>query len=82
MSVLQNEGYDVHALDFLGQGRSSKPFYLGEKLPSVPGDYDADATPSGMVIGKTSNAKVEYSITYGQTWLTITPVIVNWMTSC
>ena len=62
MSVLHNEGYDVHALDFLGQGRSSKPFYLGEKLPSVPGDYDADATPSGMVIGKTSNAKVEYSI--------------------
>jgi pimeloyl-ACP methyl ester carboxylesterase len=60
MSVLHNEGYDVHALDFLGQGRSSKPFYLGEKIPSVPGDYDADATPSGMVIGKTSNAKVEY----------------------
>lgn len=31
MSVLQNKGYDVHALDLLGQGRSSKPFSVDEE---------------------------------------------------
>ncbi len=62
ISVLQKGGYDVHALDLLGQGRSSKPFHSGEKSPSVSGDCDAGATSSGMAMGKISNAKVEYSI--------------------
>ena len=62
MSVLQKEGYDVHALDLLGQGRSSKPIYLGENSSSVPFKYDVDATPPGMEMGKSSNKNVEYSI--------------------
>jgi pimeloyl-ACP methyl ester carboxylesterase len=62
MSVLQKEGYDVHALDLLGQGRSSKPIYLGENASSMPFKYDVDATPLGMVMGKSSNRNEEYSI--------------------
>jgi pimeloyl-ACP methyl ester carboxylesterase len=62
MSVLQREGYDVHALDLLGQGRSSKPVYLGENSSSMPFEYDVDETPPGMVMGNHSNTNVEYSI--------------------
>ena len=62
MSVLQKEGYDVHALDLLGQGRSSKPVYLGENSSSMPFEYDVDETPPGMVMGNHSNTNVEYSI--------------------
>ncbi|KAL7536570.1 hypothetical protein ACHAXR_007244 [Thalassiosira sp. AJA248-18] len=65
MSVLQSEGYDVHALDLLGQGRSSKP------LPSKPfeGLYSADegvsdtnSEVSVMKMGENTDTKVEYSI--------------------
>jgi pimeloyl-ACP methyl ester carboxylesterase len=70
MSVLQGEGYDVHALDMLGQGRSSKPIRSGggssppSTMPYDSGDGvdDAKMTSGGMVMGRSTNANVEYSI--------------------
>lgn len=60
MSVLEQEGYDVHALDLLGQGRSSKPVYSGDNL--VPTNDLDDVPLSGMIMGKNTNANVHYSI--------------------
>ncbi|KAL3817671.1 hypothetical protein ACHAXA_002820 [Cyclostephanos tholiformis] len=59
MSALRGEGYDVHALDLLGQGRSSKPVCSGGNSPpsSTP-----TTPPGGIVMGKSMNATVEYSI--------------------
>ncbi|KAL7470030.1 hypothetical protein ACHAXS_010278 [Conticribra weissflogii] len=59
--TLQSEGYEVHALDLLGQGRSSKP------VPAETGtdDTDSEKTASSslpMEMGVNTNEKVEYSI--------------------
>lgn len=72
MSVLQEEGYDVHALDLLGQGRSSKPYSFEEedvsstplyRLYSKNEDEDnKDATSSVTEMGNNTNTQVEYSI--------------------
>lgn len=60
MSVLEQEGYDIHVLDFLGQGRSSKPVYSGDNL--VPTNDLNDVPLSGMIMGKNTNINVHYSI--------------------
>ena len=65
MSILDQEGkYDIHALDFLGQGRSSKPIYSGDGYNLVPtSDINDDVSSSGMMImGKNTNSNVHYSI--------------------
>lgn len=70
MSVLQGEGYDVHALDMLGQGRSSKPICSGggssppSTMPYVSGVHvdDSKVTSGGTVMGRSTNENVEYSI--------------------
>lgn len=36
MTKLQNEGFEVHALDMLGQGRSSKPYYAQDDDDGSP----------------------------------------------
>mmetsp|Transcript_87 Transcript_87/g.189 ORF Transcript_87/g.189 Transcript_87/m.189 type:complete len:431 (+) Transcript_87:87-1379(+) len=65
MSVLHSEGYDVHALDLLGQGRSSKPFsaqaYPSSDLTDVEG-VNGDSNAQRMEMGKNTNTIVEYSI--------------------
>lgn len=65
MKRLQNEGFEVHALDLLGQGRSSKPV----PSPLKDGDDDDDEgcgddhrSSTKMTMGKNTNTKVEYSI--------------------
>ena len=59
MNVLHSEGYDVHALDFLGQGRSSKPYAIDE----YPTDgFDDNYERSPFELGENGNTKVEYSI--------------------
>ena len=59
MSVLQSEGHDVHALDLLGQGRSSKPFPIEEGASE---NGDSDEVDAAFEIGKNTGTKVEYSI--------------------
>ena len=56
MAVLENEGYDVHALDMLGLGRSSKPFPAEEASSQENKDIPV------MEMGKNTDTKVEYSI--------------------
>lgn len=73
MVVLQNGGYDVHALDLLGQGRSSKPslildaeeeggrlfgFWKNDGKGNQPDEQQFDIP----TMGKNSNTTVEYSI--------------------
>jgi pimeloyl-ACP methyl ester carboxylesterase len=64
MSILEQEGkYDIHALDFLGQGRSSKPIYSGDDNNLVStNDINDDIPSSGMIMGKNTNSNVHYSI--------------------
>lgn len=61
MDVLQAEGYDVHALDFLGQGRSSKPVVAESTVDEGVSTSD-DPIAAGMRMGRNTNAKVDYSI--------------------
>jgi pimeloyl-ACP methyl ester carboxylesterase len=72
MLVLQDGGYEVHSLDFLGQGRSSKPFVTegdgrismksiwkngdGKVVDPNENQYDIQS------MGKNSHTSVEYSI--------------------
>ena len=75
METLQNEGFEVHALDLLGQGRSSKPYYrtkddggLAKKFPYklYPKDsavnIAAEEETSPIAMGANTNSKVKYSI--------------------
>ena len=75
MEILQNEGFEVHALDLLGQGRSSKPYLrrthdddgpatfpykLYPKEPAV--DIAAEKETSPLSMGRNTNSKINYSI--------------------
>ena len=73
MEILQNEGFEVHALDLLGQGRSSKPYCrtrddgpvkfpykLYPKDPAV--NIAAEEVTSPTSMGKNTNTKINYSI--------------------
>jgi pimeloyl-ACP methyl ester carboxylesterase len=63
LSVLEQEGkYDIHALDFIGQGRSSKPVYSGDNNLVPTNNLNDDVTSSGMIMGRNTNINVHYSI--------------------
>jgi pimeloyl-ACP methyl ester carboxylesterase len=72
MTTLQNEGFEVHALDLLGQGRSSMPFYVqgdGDKkrfpyklYPKQPSVTTPEIEKCPMLMGKNTNTKVYYAI--------------------
>lgn len=59
MTTLHNEGYEVHALDLLGQGRSSKPVPV-ESGTAVSPSSSSSSLPVEM--GANTNEKIEYSI--------------------
>ena len=56
MTTLQNAGYEVHALNLLGQGRSSKPVTVGE----VDTDDENGLTSPVMTMWGNINTQVEY----------------------
>eukprot|EP01082_Thalassiosira_pseudonana_P002558 g2151.t1 g2151 contig11:826342-827571(+) len=60
MSTLQNEGYEVHALDLLGQGRSSKPIPMDTTTTAVK--QKIGELPEGREMGKNTDSRVVYSI--------------------
>ncbi len=68
MRVLQNEGYEVHALDLLGQGRSSKPFCAEEDGSSSisfswkNNEVEKSIDDQYIMMGKNSNTSIQYSI--------------------
>lgn len=72
MRKLQNEGFEVHALDMLGQGRSSKPYAQdGDERPAAfpyklypkdIADTSAEIEAPPIPMGKNTNSKVNYSI--------------------
>lgn len=60
MSTLHNEGYEVHALDLLGQGRSSKPIPMDTATTAV--QQTIGELPEGREMGKNTDSRVVYSI--------------------
>ena len=71
MSKLVDEGFEVHALDLLGQGRSSKPYERSSKPSMVPytlypeesqSDAEVDEDVTSMLMGENTDANVYYSI--------------------
>jgi len=72
MTTLKNEGFEVHALDLLGQGRSSMPYAHGvdkkrakfpyKLYPKQPVATTREVETCPMSMGKNTNTKVYYSI--------------------
>ena len=62
--------HHIHSIDLLGQGRSSKPYFIEEKEDSIYRLYPTEDKSSNTIhdcesrieMGKNSDTKVEYSI--------------------
>lgn len=62
IAALANAGYDVHVIDLLGQGRSSKPVPCEEGGAARDGAGFATEGAPAVEFGRNTDAKVNYSI--------------------